>query len=119
MAAPRRKPAPHRQPRATSATDVPTEPITIIMRPMRQAARSKLSSSGIVFVGIPHDRADQLHEAGNASEDQEYNLQPARTESFVEVVADPVSHKRRDRQEERQRGILGKARRGGLLGFGH
>src|ERR1039457_2283294 len=119
MAATRRKPAPHCHPRATSATDVPPEPITIIMRPTRQAARSKLSSSGIVFVGIPHDRADQLHEAGNASEDQEYNPQPARTESFVEVVADRVSHECGDRQQERERGILGKARRGRLMGFGH
>src|ERR1035438_8392819 len=100
MAAPSRKPAPHCQPAATSATEVPSAPITIMIRPMRQAARSKLSSSGIVFVRIAHDRADQLYEAGNASEDQEYNLQPARTESLVEVVTDYISHKCGDRQQE-------------------
>src|ERR1035438_2894157 len=119
MAAPSRKPAPHCQPRSTSATEVPSKPITIMMRPMRQAARSKLSSSAIVFVGIPHDRADQLHEAGNASEDQKNNLQPARAESLVEVIADRVTHKRRDRQQECERGILGKARRGGFFALGH
>src|ERR1017187_10159970 len=119
MAAPSRKPAPHCQPRAASATQVPSEPITIMMRPMRQAARSKLSSSAIVFVGIAHDRANQLYEAGNASEDEKYNLEPARAESLVEVVTDYISHKCGDRQQERERGILGKARRGRLMGFGH
>src|ERR1035441_4625523 len=119
MAAPSRKPAPHCQPRAASATQAPIKPIAIMMRPMRQAARSKLSSSGIVFARIPHDGADQLYEARDASEDQEYNLEPACAESFVQVVADRVSHECGDRQQECERGILGKARRGGLFRLGH
>src|SRR5664279_824974 len=75
-AVPSTHPAPHHQPRQATSATAPPAPIAQISFQMRATARSIHSASraaaspSLVIARVPHQLADELHKAGNDSQNQ-------------------------------------------------
>src|SRR5438034_10996946 len=68
---------------------------------MRPTARS-----GSIVASIPHELADELHEARRDPDQQEHQVEKMRAEGLVEQVPDDVADEGRGGEQERERGVL-------------